>query len=241
MKYKAHIIIMFMGFLFCIIFLIMLNNKRMEVKFYPNIKDGTYCWQAAIQMVLNTFSKTKQYTIEEVIKISGKKEGQWTWPTQTLLWLNKNNYETMLIEDFDYHEFAQNGLKYLESRYGNEVANAQSKMSDIHEQQELAKKFIPIINIQKRPADKKDIIDLLEKGYLIITNINAAKLFNLNGYSAHFVLIFKADDKSIHLHDPGLPPKPNLKVSWEQFEKAWGYPSSRDKNLLAIKSKEKSL
>ncbi|MFC1626012.1 hypothetical protein ACFL1Q_03155 [Patescibacteria group bacterium] len=41
----------------------------------------------------------------------------------------------------------------------------------------------------------------------------------------HSVLVFDIDDKHVHLHDPGLPPRKNLKIPKDKFLKAWAYPT----------------
>ena len=100
----------------------------------------------------------------------------------------------------------------------------------------MAKKFVQIRGtVDYRAPGLADIKQLLKEGYLIICNINSNCLYNYSGYSGHFVLPLELDEAYIMIHDPGLPPAPSLKVPKAAFEKAWGYPSEEDKNLLAIR------
>ena len=81
----------------------------------------------------------------------------------------------------------------------------------------------------------KYIKTFLQKGYLVSCNINSRVLRKKSGYVGHLVLVYKVDDKYVHLHDPGLPPLPKRKVTKSLFNKAWGYPSISDKSMAAFK------
>ena len=65
--------------------------------------------------------------------------------------------------------------------------------------------------------------------------MNANALDDEEGYTGHFIVIFEYDKKGFLLHDPGLPPRPNRKVSYENFTKAWQYPTEESSNLHAFK------
>ncbi len=75
----------------------------------------------------------------------------------------------------------------------------------------------------------------MKDDYLIICNINANQLYSQAGYSGHFVVVVEVGADDIIIHDPGLPPAPSLKVPKAIFEKAWGYPTENEKNILAIR------
>jgi len=74
----------------------------------------------------------------------------------------------------------------------------------------------------------------MARGAVVIVNINAAALQGQEGYSGHFVVMCEIGDKDIRLHDPALPPMPDLIVPHDRFIKAWAYPTARDRNLLSI-------
>jgi hypothetical protein len=48
-------------------------------------------------------------------------------------------------------------------------------------------------------------------------------------------LLIDADLKHVRLHDPGLPPDANKKVRIAEFERAWAYPDSKAKSLVAVR------
>lgn len=81
----------------------MKNAKK--VPFYSNTPDDTHCYQAALKMVLKFFLPNKDYSWQELEKLTAKEEGLWTWPTQGLMSLYKMGFKIIDIEDFDIQEF----------------------------------------------------------------------------------------------------------------------------------------
>jgi hypothetical protein len=207
----------------------------MNIPFYPNTGDGTHCFQAALKMTLAYFSPDREFTYEELDEISQKVPGKWTWPTAAMLWLMQNGYELRLVEEFDYAEFAKRGSDYLIDKSGHEVAEVQAENSDIDREREIAKNFVQYAPLERRIPDLKDIKRYLEENWVVMCNVNSALLQDRHGYSGHFVVIIDVKDDEVVIHDPGLPPLPNLAVEKEVFEKAWAYPAESDKNLLAIR------
>lgn len=206
-----------------------------KVPFFSNLPDGTHCYQAALKMVLTYFTN-KEWSFETLDQLSGKLEGKWTWPTQSFIWLLNNGFEIKLIEEFSYQAFADEGKNYLIEKCGLEVADAQEANSDLPREQKLALEFIQKGGaVDLRIPTLQDLKSLLMDGYLTICNINANRLYNLTGYSGHFVLPIEISPIEILLHDPGLPPAPSTKVAPSVFEAAWGYPTEKEKNILAIR------
>ena len=189
-------------------------------------------------MVLKYFWPEKSFTMDDLDKISDKVHGKWTWPTAAMLWMIDHDFEIKLIEDFDYHEFARRGGKYIIDKCGPEVGESQIKNSDIESEKKYATRFAELNLVERRLPTFEDIKRLLSDGYLLICNINASALNQNPGYSGHFVVLYECDDQSVTLHDPGLPPQPTLKVPHDLFLKAWAYPSANEKNLMAIRPKK---
>lgn len=207
----------------------------MQIPFHPNTGDGTHCFQAVLKMALATFEPDKDYSYEQLDRISQKVEGKWTWPTAAMVWLMERGYEVRLVEEFDYKEFADRGMDYLIDKCGQEVAEAQADNSLIEEERKTAAAFVERAPVDFRVPSLEDLKQLVEDGWVVICNINAALLHEQSGYTGHFVVITDVDDKEVTLHDPGLPPSPALSVELATFEHAWGYPSTTDKNVLAIR------
>ncbi len=207
--------------------------------FHSNTPDGTHCFQAALASVFGHIWPERKFSFADLDKISAKVPGKWTWPTAAMIWMIEQGLDMVLIEDFDYEDFASRGDLYLIERLGDEVAKAQIENSVIDQELEFARKFAKIAPLECRLPSFGDINKLLKEGYLVICNINAAALYDRPGYSGHFIVIFDCDKKTLTIHDPGLPPKPSLKVDKKVFEKSWAYPTEREKNLLAVRLKKK--
>jgi len=207
----------------------------MNIPFYPNTGDGTHCFQAALKMALAFFQPEREYTYEELDAISHKLPGKWTWPTAAMLWLMQNGYELRLVEEFDYDAFAKRGAAYLIDKCGQEVAQAQIENSDIGREQEIAEQFVQYAPLEHRVPELKDVETFMADHWVVICNVNSALLHGQPGYSGHFVVIVDSNDEEVTIHDPGLPPYENFAVTRADFEKAWGYPTISDKNLLAIR------
>ncbi|MBI4212297.1 MAG: hypothetical protein HY540_06635 [Deltaproteobacteria bacterium] len=208
-----------------------------NIPFFPNTGDGTHCWQAALKMVLAVFEPDREYSYDELDRISEKSPGKWTWPTAAMLWFLKRGYELQLIEDFDYGAFAEQGEDYLLERCGKEVGQAQIANTDLAKELGFAREFSTIAPLDVRIPGFEDLKAMLEQGYGLICNINGAMLSGQKGYAGHFVVITGMTQHDITLHDPGLPPQPHLQVPRHVFDRAWSYPTPRDRNLLAIRKK----
>lgn len=187
-------------------------------------------------MVLQFF-EGKEYSFEELDLLSGKRPDQWTWPTQTFLWLLKRGYEIRLIEEFDYRSFGERGVDYIKEISGEEVAHIQEANSDIPSEQKLALRFAEKKLVEYRRPTLQDLQNYMKKGYLTICNINASLLYRGEGYSGHFIVPTEIGPDKITIHDPGHPPKPAQPIEITTFEAAWAYPNEKAKNLVAIRKK----
>jgi len=202
--------------------------------FYSNTKDNTHCYQAVLKMILAA-NTGKKYTWKKLDQITGKDPDKWTWPMIGLIHMKNIGYDVISIGSFDYGRFLKEGKKYLVFRSGVYIANEQVKHSNIKKAQKEASIYLQSdINI-KRNAVTKDIKKYIDDGYYVVPNINAKTLSKKEGYSGHFVLIYKYTEKSVIVHDPGLPGRPSRKISWETFISAWAYPNKTSCRIYAFK------
>lgn len=206
----------------------------LEIPFFSNTPDGTHCFQAALKMALAILMPEREFTYDELDRISQKQPGKWTWPTAAMLWMIDEGLRIKLIEEFDYRDFVGRGGAYLIERFGEEVGRSQIANSDVEKELKIARRFMAVAPLEYRLPSFHDLRGEIANGAVVIVNLNAALLRGLEGYSGHFIVVCDVGDKAVMLHDPGLPPAPNLKVAREKFEKAWAYPTEREKNLLSI-------
>jgi hypothetical protein len=210
-----------------------------NLPFFSNTPDDTHCFQAGLKMILKFFVPNKEFSFEELDKISAKKEGLYTWPMAALIWMQEHNFEVINFESFDYKQFINKGTRYIFEEFGEEVGKTQIENSDIEQEIKLSKIFLEKIKTQKTIPKKGDIVRLIDKNYVVAVNLNSEILNNSTGYIGHFVIIKGYDDKSFILNDPGLPGMENRIVPFETFEKAWAYPNEKAKNILAFKLNSK--
>tara|TARA_B100000959_G_scaffold232853_1_gene249944 strand:+ start:3465 stop:4100 length:636 start_codon:yes stop_codon:yes gene_type:complete len=206
-----------------------------KIPFFSNIGDGTYCYLAVLKMILKYYCPQNDYSWENLIELTGKKEGLWTWPQYSYISMKNLGFDVKIISSFDYDKFADNGYKYLEDTYGKEVAEGQRKHSDLDDAISTVKKIKKILIQETRIPSVQDIIQLLSKGYLVECGINSYMLESKEGYAEHSILIFHSEKNIFTIHDPGFPPKESRKVPTELFEKAWAYPNAESKNITAFK------
>ena len=121
------------------------------VPFYPNLPDDTHCNQAALRMMLKYFLPDREFSWEELEKMTAKMPGKATWPAQMLINLIDMGFDVVMVESFDAEAFVKDGGDYLKREFGAETAEWQIANSDIPQEQRLYKKLLNSgVNYQKR-------------------------------------------------------------------------------------------
>lgn len=208
---------------------------KYTVPFFANTSDNTHCYQAALKSVLSYFLPDKQFTWQELEHMTAKKPNLWTWTAKALITVRQMGFEIIDMDGFDIEAFVKDGGTYLEKEYGKEYADAQVAHSDIPAEQANYAAYQALGIHQKVIPTLADIKKFLDKGYLLICNVNAKALNNKPGYEGHFVVMIGYDNTHLYLHDPGLPPQENRMVTVDQFMKAWEYPNQKTRNLTAFR------
>jgi len=152
-----------------------------------------------------------------------------------MLWLSEHGYKVKMIEAFDYQRFSREGKEYIYSEFGTEIGRSQEKHADIAQGVLLSKKLICKSIWTKKIPELNNIKELLKSNYLVICNVNAAKLNQQDGYEGHFVIVKGFDEDYLEIHDPGLPPYKDRIVDNEVFNEAWSFPNQNARNIKAIK------
>ena len=207
----------------------------LPVPFFSNSPDDSHCFQDALKMVLKYFLPEKDFTWKELEQVTAKGDGLWTWPLAGMVWLSKNGFDVLDLEVFDYSRFMTEGESYLLEFYGREAGHEQIQHSDLEKERRLASELLKS-NLLKQQLPTIDTMrTLLNSGSLLICLINSKKLNNANGYVGHFVVIKGYERDTLLMHDPGLPPLENRRVSIAIFKSAWAYPDKNAQNVIAIK------
>lgn len=206
-----------------------------KVPFYSNTPNDTHCFQASLRSVLKYFEPSRDFTWDELDRITNKPKDMWTWPMAGLSWLAEHGYSVIDIEPFDYGRFINEGREYMETLWGKDVVIEQAKHSDISLAQTDSKKFVETVTVQNKIPSQTDIQEFLNQGCLVICMLNASKLNQKRDFVGHSVLVIGHDQNGFTIHDPGLPALENRHVPYPLFEEAWGDPNDSAKNLAAIK------
>lgn len=186
-------------------------------------------------MVLKYFFPKRTFALRQLEEMTGFKKGLWTWPMRGVLSMLDLGFTVRDIEDFDYAAVGRDAKTYLRTIYGEQAAEEQIAHSDISETERAANEFARRVQTERRIPDKKDIVTFLNDGYLVLCLVNSRVLNGKRGYVGHMVVLYRQSSSSVWLHDPGLPPRPNRRVSWKVFERAWGFPDKKAKNILAFR------
>lgn len=210
-------------------------NIDYDVPFYSNTSDDTHCFQAALKMVLKYFQPDKEFSWEDLERISAKKKDLWTWPLVGMVWMKNYGFDVVDVEVFDYQRFIKEKENYVLSFYGDEAGNEQIIHSDISQEIIYAEQLLDAKIVQKAIPTIETLRDFLLKRYLLICLINSQKLNGKEGYIGHFVVVKGIKDEALILHDPGLPPLKNREVKFKAFESAWTVPDENAKNVMAFR------
>lgn len=205
-----------------------------NVPFFANRKDNTHCVQATLKMVLKYFLPERNFSWKELDRLSKYKKGLGTWYVPALIGFIEMGFKIVNIESFDYKKFYQEGDEYIRKHDSPEIADWCLNHSNVRYVKNDIPKFLKVINTQNRFAKISDIINLLNKGYLVACDINGNVLDGKNEYEGHSVLIIGYNQNNFILHEPGLPGHPNLKVSRKIFRKAWSKKYGSGPNLTAF-------
>ncbi len=210
--------------------------KKREVPFYEN-PDNTHCYQAVLRSVLKYFMPDKEYSWEDLDKLTEKEEGYWTWSNRGILNLKKMGFDIVAISSWDPVRLAKDGEKYMIEKHGEKIARISLEHTkDLNKERKTSQELADADIHKNGLPDFTDLEKLIDKGYLIMCHVNGRKLHDKDGYSGHFVLVFGYDKQNFILHDPGPNGGGNKKVPYDFFLKAWGKYSKEDtRNLTAFK------
>lgn len=206
-----------------------------DVPFVSNTDDDLHCLQAAYMSIAKYFEPDFSIDMEEWSELTGFEKGKGTWASAALLWFADNGYAVRHISLFDYEKFISSPAEYLIELTGKEVGQWQIAHSNLPLETERAKQLLARKQVEKREPTQQEIKRLLDDGYLARVLVNSFRLNGKEGYFGHAVTIFDYDDDGFILHDPGLPPIPNRKVGFKEFEEAWADPNPESKELDAVK------
>ena len=211
---------------------------KYQVPFYANTRDDTHCVQAVFRMTLKHFLPKKNFSWKKLDLISKKEKDLGTWLVPALIWFAKNRFDLMNVERFDYRKFYNDGASYVRKSFSEQAAKWYLEKSNLRDIRRYIPEFLRRIKTQSRYARIGELQQLLDKGYLVASDVNSAVLNNRKGYDSHLVLVIGYGKDYFILHDPGLPPRENRRVTSKLFQKAWSKKYGSGPNLTALRLKK---
>jgi len=210
----------------------------MDVQFYPNDQTNLHCVQATFRMILSKLLPDRQFSMEDLIKISAVVDGKATWPSRMLVELDNLGLDVVMVEGFNAQRFINEGADYLRDEFGAETAAWQIEHSNIEkERRDYEELLVSDVKVENRIPKMDDIKNYLDNGYMVKATVNSKKLAGKDGYTGHSVLVLAIDGDEVTLHNPGLPPIPNQHVSLGTFEASWSSPNDQAREIIAVRLK----
>jgi len=187
-----------------------------------------------MQSVLKHFLD-KEYSLDELDKLTGRKDGFFTWTSQIVpvlydLGLNVKYYSRTALDPF------LEGENYIRKHY-SDSAEKILKVTDMPIFIDSIKKLKKYNLFEKKILPFENIEKNLLNGYIPMVVINHKTIKGEDGWLGHFVVITGFDKENIFYHESGpFEPTPNKKVSKEMFIKAWN-DSSTDNDVVIVYGK----
>lgn len=208
-----------------------------KVPFFANTPDDTHCVQAGFRIMLKYFLPEREFSYEQLDRMSRKQPGKGTWWPPMLIELQKLGLRVKCVEGFSYEEFYKDGESYVRRLYGSETAQYYLEHSNLRQIRPLIPGFLEKIRVENRPATFQDLDWLLDNGWLAGIDLNAAVLNDLkrSDYVGHMVVVFDKAGSDYWLHDPGLKPMPNRRVPRQKLSEAWFWAGPETAGIVGLK------
>lgn len=224
---------------FFLIYLVLISknmNFKLDIPHFES-PDDNHCFQACLKMILKYLISEKNFSFKKLDEISKHIPNKWTWQGASLLYLADLGFQVVNIENLDYELFAKKDGEYLKTIWTPEVFEAQSKFSDLEQEQIIAQKLIinEKIKLINKDISLDDIIDLINNDYVVMVSINPYVIRKEKGYSSHMVVIDGIEENYIIWHDPGPPGEKSKKTDFYLFEKSITKPEKEDGNIIGVK------
>ncbi|TAK04719.1 hypothetical protein EPO33_01855 [Patescibacteria group bacterium] len=193
-----------------------------EPIFIGNLSDDLHCLQACIRMFGETIGRPISWA--EADAITGFQKDLYTWPARSIIELNTLFPGTRYWTDFDYGRFCREGRAYLLSYFHGDVAWVDDQEAHaspgFEKEMRDAQRMVEAQLVERRNPSASDWKDILAAHY-VIAFVDSGVLHERERGIGHSVLLYGVDGGELLLHDPGLPPRPSVRVPVERFMKAY--------------------
>jgi len=178
---------------------------KLDVPFYENNGDGKQCMQVAMKIALKHVLG-REYSLEELDRLTNRKAGCWTWTTQIVPALYDLGLDVRYFTSSDPKPYL-GGEKYLQEKYGAEAENmiAQTDINALVKSIRHLEKY-DLVEIRK--LTQSEIEEHLRQSRLVLILFNSRIVYPSPGpYNGHFVVLTGFDSDYFYYHESG----PNFK------------------------------
>ncbi|QQR92531.1 MAG: C39 family peptidase [Candidatus Iainarchaeum archaeon] len=196
-----------------------------DVPYYMMPQDDPgHCYQVSMKVVLEYFLH-KQFPLEELDRLTGRKGDFWTWGAQVVSALDELGLRVKYYSSADIAPFME-GADYMRRAYPNAAEKAISK-TDMPVMIRATKNVVGSGLFEIRKLSTSDICDHLRQGNLVIVNLDLNVLYRKPGaYGGHSIVVVGYDADAMYVHESNFyyqsPYKRVLKADFEAARAAEG-------------------
>ena len=193
----------------------MINN----IPFYKNDEDGNQCLQVATRSAIKHFLN-KDYSLEELDRLTGKKANFWTYTSQIASVLHDVGLKIKYYSKEALEPFLE-GESYLRKHYGKN-ADKILKFTNVPTVVESIENLLTYDIFKQKKISLSSIEEEIKKGYVPIVLIDNNIIIKKDDYyQGHAVVITGFDNEFIYYHDSGPSnPTSNKRIDKKIFIKA---------------------
>jgi len=193
---------------------------RLNIPFYKNDEEGNQCVQVAMKTVLKYFLK-KDYSLDKLDKLTGRREGKWTWTFQMVPVLHDLGLKVKFYSKEDIEPYLE-GEPFIRKHFGKDAGKV-LKHSDVDVIANSARNTLKYNVFEKKVLSFDEIEQHIKENHVSLVVIDHNKIVGKKGlYQGHFVVITGFDKDYVYYHEPGPKnPEPNKKILKEVFIEAW--------------------
>jgi len=207
-----------------------------DVPHIPDLtKDEARCVESSFRMILKYFLPKKEFNWRKLDKMlrKPKKKGAWwfvIYPKLMKMGFEVKEYSSPKL----YKGLLREGTGYLYEHYPKQLAEFYIKESNIKDVVKLLPSIIKKKVFSRKLKGLQGIRNLLDKGYLLVADVDFSKLIARWYGTTHSVAIVGYDKGNIYVNDPAQPKKGKaMKIQNKKFLKAWP-----QRELAAIRLKD---
>ena len=189
-----------------------------DMPFFEN-HDGNQCMQVTMKIVLKHFLD-KDFSLEELDKLTGRKKGFWTWTSQIVPVLYDLGLEVKYYSKTDLEPFLE-GETFIRRHFGKDAEKI-LKYADLPVVMNSIRKSLKYRLFEKKVLSINDIESHIQDRHVPLVLIDHNKIIGKNDfYQGHFVVVTGFDEENIYYHESGpTSPQANRKVKKGIFSEA---------------------